>query len=97
MNRRGNESWLDLDTRSEVSAAAASHRRVPALTLLHHPDGSRVGGRAVLTELGKDGGEIDLSRIAPAFAVPGEEVRWPLAVPWISRRPIRLIAADGAV
>ncbi|MCP4663793.1 MAG: sigma-54-dependent Fis family transcriptional regulator, partial [bacterium] len=47
--------------------------------------------------LGKDGGEIDLSRIAPAFAVPGEEVRWPLAVPWISRRPIRLIAADGAV
>jgi len=69
--------------------------RVPALTLLCHPEASRVGERAALTHLAS-GREVRLSRLEPGFAQPGAQAARPkpLADIHLSRRPLRLVPTE---
>jgi two-component system nitrogen regulation response regulator GlnG len=79
------------------SAVAAAVLRIPALTLIAHPDVDRVGERVSLPAL-VSGQEVDISRLAPAFAAPGDAgPARPLADPRVSRRPLRLGSAPGEI
>ena len=72
--------------------------RVPALTILAHPDSWRTGERVLLPAL-VSGRPVELSRLTPLFGAPcGGELR-PLADPHLSRKPIHLAPGDspGAV
>jgi two-component system, NtrC family, nitrogen regulation response regulator GlnG len=70
---------------------------LPALTVLSHPDLSRIGDRVFLGELAR-GRELLLSRQEPRFAAPRAGSGEPLADPFLSRRPIRFAALpDGGV
>ena len=92
---------LEVDTRtasaSRVTTAAAL---VPGLTILCHPDLDRVGERAPLPGLAS-GREERVSRKEPGFTAPGAQpaVPRPLADPYVSRAPVRLVpvAATGGV
>src|ERR1700754_4368633 len=64
---------------------------VPGLTVLAHPDVSRVGERVLLAGLPAGRTEL-LSRVEPRFSAPGGGVLRPLADPYLSRRPLRLTA-----
>ena len=63
--------------------------RVPALTILAHPDLRRVGERVLLPGLGS-GRRVPLSRLSPLFAQPGDESARPLADSHLSRSPVHL-------
>jgi two-component system nitrogen regulation response regulator GlnG len=74
----------------------ASAVLVPCLTVLCHPVAQRVGERAFLTGLTAGGSEA-LSRSEPLFSPPGSATRRPLADPFLSRAPVRLVpGAAGA-
>jgi DNA-binding NtrC family response regulator len=66
-----------------------SRARVPALTILWHPDPSRVGGCARLADLAAGRG-TEVSRTAPEFAAPDGGAPGPLGDPHLSRSPLRL-------
>ena len=71
---------------------------VPALTIAAHPDPARVGERLLLDEL-LHGGEVALSRHAPMFravdhGVAGDGAA-PLADPFVSRTPLRVLTGEG--
>lgn len=69
----------------------------PGLTLLCHPDPSRVGEQALLSEL-LSGSTTDLSRSTPHFAPPDGGTPRPLADPHLSRRPLRFAPfSDGGI
>jgi len=83
-----------------VSAATPP---VPGLTILFHPDLERVGERVLLPQLGA-GREARLSRKEPGFSPPqppspgGAATARPLADPYLSRVPVRLLpAGTGAI
>jgi two-component system, NtrC family, nitrogen regulation response regulator GlnG len=85
------------ETTLEVSGerSSAGELRVPALTLLHHPDPRRVGERARLTDLAGDG-EVEISRLTPRFAPPfGGGMGEPLTERVVSRSPLRLRRRGG--
>ncbi len=67
-----------------------SRARFPALTVLYHPDPGRVGERVTLHELATGSG-IELSRVQPRFAAPGEERGESLDDVFLSRKPVRLL------
>ena len=67
---------------------------VPALTIVAHPDPTRVGDRLVLGDLAA-GGEVQISRISPDFHREGSALGAPLADVFMSRRPIRIASAPG--
>jgi two-component system, NtrC family, nitrogen regulation response regulator GlnG len=64
------------------------------LTLLYHPDTSRVGQVAPLFSLAI-GGTRKLSRLEPEFHWHGEEARQPLMSPVLSRTPLVIRAIDA--
>jgi two-component system, NtrC family, nitrogen regulation response regulator GlnG len=66
-----------------------SRSRVPALTILYHPDLSRVGECVRLSELPR-GREALISRSAPHFEAPGQGQPLPLGDGYLSRTPWRL-------
>ena len=82
---------LHTRTRTASSLAnAATVVQVPVLTLLWHPDVSRVGERAWLPDL-EDGRAMLVSRLEPEFSSPdGRGQPRPLAELTVSRKPLRL-------
>ena len=73
--------------------AEPSHRdhrpvRFPALTVVSHPDPTRIGAVAVLDEL-VQGGTVSLSRGMLDFILPKEKIGFALEDPFLSREPIR--------
>jgi len=66
-----------------------SRTRLPALTVLFHPDSARVGEIASLADL-LAGHSVFVSRLAPDFSHPGQLDRQPLGDRYLSRSPIRL-------
>ena len=70
--------------------------RLPALTVLYHPDLRRIGHRVLLPGL-LIGREVLVSRYEPELAAPGEPAGEPLSDIYISRRPIVLRYEDGGV
>ncbi|HEY0512005.1 MAG TPA: sigma-54 dependent transcriptional regulator [Thermoanaerobaculia bacterium] len=84
----------------EITAAGERRKlarvRIPALTLLYHPDFKRVGERAILREL-LDGRAVSLSRLEPSFEAPERAGSRPLLDRHVSRSPLRLTRAkDGS-
>lgn len=88
--------WRHGETRQNTVGnddRSATATRVPALTVLAHPDPRRVGERHDLKVLAL-GHSIRLSRLEPVFRQPerqAEEDLLPLAERTISRQPIRLL------
>jgi len=67
------------------------------LTVAAHASAGRVGERFVLSAL-ESSEEVRLSRLEPLFAAPRGGTGRPLADPWLSRRPIRILpTGEGAV
>jgi two-component system, NtrC family, nitrogen regulation response regulator GlnG len=64
--------------------------RVPALTILAHPDLRRVGEKVLLPAL-TSGRGVPLSRLTPLFAPPDSSRERPLADSYLSRSPIQMI------
>jgi two-component system, NtrC family, nitrogen regulation response regulator GlnG len=93
-------AWEDLPAESERRRRARA--RVPALTILCHPDLGRVGERCLLTGL-LEGRTAQLSRLEPDFEPPGQgasphpaarQPGRPLEDRHVSRSPIRLSWAE---
>jgi len=72
-----------------------SRTRLPALTVLFHPDPARVGEIASLSDL-LSGHSVFVSRLAPDFAHPGQFDRQPLGDRYLSRSPVRFSSAGEA-
>jgi len=86
---------LQADTQAESdSLPAAGSPLVPGLTILHHPDSGRIGERVALVCL-TSGREESLSRGEPAFSQPGRSLLRPLADPYLSRHPLRLLPGSS--
>ncbi|MCP3064820.1 sigma-54 dependent transcriptional regulator [Myxococcus sp. K38C18041901] len=84
-------------TRQPRDGALGAPGIVPALTLISHPKIQRSGERVLLREL-KAGRELALSRTEPGFMRPGSILGLPLADPFLSRKPLRLLpGAQGGV
>ena len=79
--------WRDSSPASERRRLA--RLRIPALTILYHPDLRRTGERAVLRGL-LDGRPASLSRLEPAFGPPHSAETKPLLDRHLSRSPLRL-------
>ena len=77
-------------SQSSPSGAGRERARGPCLTVLYHPDVSRIGDRAVLAELAA-GRAGRLSRTDPDFAAPGSSSARPLGDLHLSRSPLRLL------
>lgn len=73
----------------EMSPSHRTPRRVPALTILMHPDPQRVGDRVLLGELA-GGRAARLARAEPRFEPPRGGRARPLDERVLSRTPIRL-------
>ena len=75
----------------------AKSDRVPCLTVLHHPDPSRVGHRAALRVVSL-GHPAFVSRDQPHFSAIGSDAGRPLEDPHVSRTPFVLKpSADGGI
>ncbi|HEX3552893.1 MAG TPA: sigma 54-interacting transcriptional regulator [Thermoanaerobaculia bacterium] len=68
--------------------------RIPALTIVYHPEVRRVGERALLDGLMEDK-PVHLSRLEPGFAPPGQADRRPLSDRHLSRSPLLLSPIRG--
>jgi two-component system nitrogen regulation response regulator GlnG len=89
-------SLLDAETRPQSASRLSLGSPVaPGLTILWHPDLSRVGEQAALTALAA-GRPEPLSRREPAFGPPGEPASRPLADPYVSRSPIWIAPGSAA-
>nr|WP_242543850.1 sigma 54-dependent Fis family transcriptional regulator [Corallococcus sp. NCSPR001] len=77
-------------TRQPRHGAPAAAGLVPALTLISHLKIQRSGEQVLLREL-LTGREVALSRTEPNFARPGSLLGLPLADPFLSRKPLRLV------
>ncbi|MFL6260838.1 MAG: sigma 54-interacting transcriptional regulator [Thermoanaerobaculia bacterium] len=80
---------LTLDQPLTRERRQRSRARVPALTILYHPDLSRAGECVRLHEL-MHGRETLVSRSAPEFEAPVHGRPLPLGDPYLSRTPWRL-------
>lgn len=76
------------------AAPVKGARLVPALTIVAHPNAGRVGDMSLLDPF-PPGHEARISRSAPELIKPGSALGAPLADLFVSRKPIRLISADG--
>ncbi len=75
-------STQDLSTLDDEQDTPCDRPEVVVLTILHHPDGARVGERAELVEL-EVGVTLSVSRLAPDFGAGGS-----LRDPRVSRKPL---------
>ncbi|HEY7215252.1 MAG TPA: sigma-54 dependent transcriptional regulator [Thermoanaerobaculia bacterium] len=83
-------AWEDLSAEGERRRRARA--RIPALTILYHPELGRVGERALLGGL-LEGRTAYLSRLEPGFEAPQRSEPSPLEDRHISRSPLRLSRA----
>lgn len=91
---------LEVETRGTTGLDEQQGRQppqVPGLTILFHPDSTRVGERIALPELSSRR-KVELSRVQPEFFAPHSAAGRPLVDSHLSRTPIHLIGlADGRV
>ncbi len=81
--------YLDMSTRSGLGNGHLIRPvMIPRLhlTILLHPQASRIGDRVALPE-----GPVELSRRTPDFCKPSQMIGTPLGLPCISRKPFFLI------
>jgi hypothetical protein len=80
-----NQTTLDL----EKTGAGGAIPQAIGLTILYHPDLSRVGQVAPLIDRGSNG-YAELSRVAPLFRTVDGQPLDVLATPVLSRKPIEI-------
>ena len=73
--------------------APRSAQQVVALTVLYHPEVERIGEESTLGDFDAD--EIGLSRVEPDFSAPDSDDGFPLADPFMSRKPVILSSTPG--
>ncbi len=101
MPEKDPETWqLHLNTSTVTTHASpgpAHDVRIVGLTVIAHPDLSRVGEQAPLTQLAARE-KVEVSRLSPTFAQPfsGLVAPRPLADPHLSRRPLWISAGGRA-
>ncbi len=96
MTSSRSDSTRDLNASTEASAplqVPSLELRVPALTILAHPNPERVGERVLLPAL-SSGRAVPLSRLSPLFAQPGDSSARPLADLHLSRTPVHLVPGE---
>ncbi len=92
-------SWANVDTvhdPSEDDLRASAPVKAPTLTILYHPELSRVGDRAELPCLAL-GHPASLSRVEPLFRSGSVDAPKPLADPALSRSPLTLSLHGGSL
>src|SRR5262245_34854466 len=90
-------SGTTLDFTPAISPEMAERENlppIPALTILSHPDLTRIGDRVFLGELARGRAAL-LSRQEPRFVAPRATSGEPLADPFLSRRPLRFEPLAG--
>ena len=89
-------SALETETLPPLSTrtSAAPPDEVVGLTILCHPDPSRIGEQARYPILVYPG-TVDLSRSEPLFRPPGSGEARPLLDPYVSRKPVELTRTDS--
>ena len=87
---------IEAETRTTGSVPGVSEDdlRVPGLTILAHPDPTRIGDRLSLPEL-VSGQGVSLSRLEPTFLSLSDGELRPLLDTHLSRSPIRLRSVAG--
>jgi two-component system nitrogen regulation response regulator GlnG len=94
----GDNETIEIDLpggrRQSPERRGRSRLRVPLLTVLFHPDVSRVGDRLWLSRL-TSGGVVEVSRLAPSFTAPEGSARRALEDLHLSRRPLRFVSGDS--
>jgi two-component system nitrogen regulation response regulator GlnG len=85
---------LQMSTLRQAADVTDEIATVHVLTILCHPDPSRVGERARLDDLA-DGYPLSVSRAEPRFASPVGGAARPLGDPYLSRRPLEIAVAAG--
>ena len=96
--RQEADTLQDADTQMTAGGVPAEGDQdslVPGLTVLGHPDWSRVGDRVPLPELAA-GHSVQLSRLQPLFRNPTTGDARALGVTHLSRQPIRVARRDGS-
>ncbi|MFY9824442.1 MAG: sigma-54 factor interaction domain-containing protein, partial [Thermoanaerobaculia bacterium] len=97
MSTSSPSDWArELNASTEAQAVrqtSSPELRIPAFTVLAHPDLRRVGERVLLPAL-SSGRTVPLSRLSPLFAQPGVADARPLADPYLSRRPFLLMPGE---
>ncbi len=89
--------FSDLTLPETTRGTARAPARLLALTILYHPDPSRVGDAATLEPSASAGG-LSLSRREPGFAAPrGPATRRPLEDRYLSRSPVRFKLLRGGL
>ncbi len=81
-----------LTTRDRRTVGQSAASTTPALTILYHPDVTRIGERVALPPLAVAGGQVAVSRVEPLFGPPRGGSARGLQTPFISRQPIHLLA-----
>jgi two-component system, NtrC family, nitrogen regulation response regulator GlnG len=91
----GLPSTLEDDTRQPLPRSErGAPVRVPTLTIVSHPDPSRIGARATPAGL-LMGQRVSVSRIAPEFRHTSAGAAAPLADSFISRKSVSLSSGGG--
>lgn len=83
-------------TGSKPSVPAAPPRRSFALTIIDHPDLSRIGERWEQFNM-EDGTQIEVARQVPFFGRGADDPGRPLEVPFISRKPFTLTISERGI
>ncbi len=92
--REGRTVELEVPDGKFVERRGRSRMRVPALTILFHPDVRRAGERLWLSSLLSDEA-VGVSRLGPAFVASGEDRGRPLADPYLSRTPFHFSPGEA--
>src|SRR6185436_7591836 len=91
MSPAGEEARQTTRAMDQPSAVGLLRPRVPGLVILSHPDPRRVGEEAALVGLAS-GKRVELSRLEPEFAAPGQDSRFrPLDDSYLSRSPLLFV------
>lgn len=93
------KTMLEAETVHPTSATGSkAEARLFTLTLVHHPDPTRIGERARLPLLSHAQLRVAIGRSEPTFRSPTREGTSPLQTPFVSRKPLWLEGlGDGAV
>ncbi len=94
MTAHTDDPWLLSTLRSTGRPSGRQRATLPCLTVLGHPDRTRLGDRAALRAL-LVGQSVEVSRTQPGFGRPGCPPREPLSDRHLSRAPFG-VRADGA-
>ena len=94
MAQKNRDTWDAVTTKRMTTRRRPTVARMPLLTIVCHPDLSRVGDVALLTDLA-EGAQQAISRLEPLFVPTTAREARALEDPFLSRRPLWLKVDKG--